>query len=61
MTTTAIEPWVKTRDAAEFLGKPESWLHNNADRVGIPRRKLANQWRYKISQLDEWLNEQVNG
>ncbi len=53
------EPWVTTDVAATHLGKPPSWLHNNADRLNIPRRRLGNQYRYRLSQLDAWLEGQL--
>jgi excisionase family DNA binding protein len=54
-TTVSVEPWVGTDQVAEWLGKPSSWLYNNAERLGIPRVRIGNQYRYKLSQVDAWL------
>jgi len=40
---------------AEHIGKPMSWLHQNADRLGIPRTRLGNHYRYRLSDVDKWL------
>jgi predicted DNA-binding transcriptional regulator AlpA len=60
MTTIerSAEPFVTTEQIAEFLGKPPSWIHNNAGRLSIPRRRLGNQWRYRCSEVAEWLERQ---
>jgi excisionase family DNA binding protein len=54
-TTTTIERFSTTAEAAELLGKPRSWLHNNAARLGIPRYKTGNHWRYRLSEVSAWV------
>ena len=49
------ERFVTTDEAAEYLHKPTSWLHNNAGRLRIPRYKVGNQWRYRLSEIAEWV------
>jgi excisionase family DNA binding protein len=56
MPTHAREPWITTAEVSAYLGKPESWIHNNAERVGLPRRRLGNQYRYRLSEIDAWLD-----
>ena len=51
------EPYVGTAEAARFLGKPRSWLFNNAERQGVPRYPIGNQWRYRLSELSAWLEQ----
>jgi predicted DNA-binding transcriptional regulator AlpA len=50
-----IEPFVGTREVAEMLGKPESWLYNRADELGIPRYKVGLIWRYRLSEVEAWI------
>ncbi|GAA4361973.1 helix-turn-helix domain-containing protein [Angustibacter luteus] len=57
MTSKLPEPFVSTREAARFLDKPPSWLHNCAARSGVPRYKIGKQYRYRLSELERWLNE----
>jgi predicted DNA-binding transcriptional regulator AlpA len=49
------EPYVSTQEVADFLGKPRSWLFNNAERYGVPRYRIGNQWRYLLSEVAAWL------
>lgn len=55
MKVSTLEPWVGTAEIAVHLGKPESFFHNRAADLGIPRVKVGNHWRYKVSQVDAWL------
>ncbi len=56
MITT--EAWVTTEEAAEYLRKPPGWLHANAERLRVPRRKIGQHYRYRLSELDAWLDAQ---
>jgi excisionase family DNA binding protein len=58
MQRSPVEPWATTEEVASHLGKPVSWIHQNAERVGLPRRRLGNQFRYRLSQVDAWLASQ---
>lgn len=51
------EKWITLDEAAEHLGiKPvtlRSWIRNS---IGIPAHKIGKQWRFKYSELDEWVS-----
>lgn len=49
------ERYVGTEEAAAFLDKPKSWLHNNAARLGIPRYRVGNHFRWRLSELAQWV------
>lgn len=51
------ERWVTTTEVAEYLGKPQSWVFVNAERLGMPRRRIGNQYRYRLSEIDAWMND----
>ncbi|WP_456825326.1 helix-turn-helix domain-containing protein [Cellulomonas sp. P5_E12] len=53
------EPFVTAEDVAAYLDKPVSWIYNNAERQGMPRYRIGNQWRYRLSELDEWMRSSV--
>lgn len=53
-----LEPWVGTQVVADHLGKPESWVYANVQRLGIPHRRLGKQFRYRLSEVDAWMNVQ---
>lgn len=50
------ECWIGIEQAAQYLGvKPSTirdWIRNNN---GIPAHKVGKMWRFKISDLDEWV------
>lgn len=50
------ENWVGTREAAELLGvKPATirdWIRKGKD---IPRMKIGKAWKFKCSELEEWV------
>lgn len=49
------EPWVTTEAVAEFIAKPAGWVYNNAARLGIPRYRVGNQYRYRLSEVSAWV------
>lgn len=55
MRLVLIEPWVSTEKVAAHLGKPTCWVLDRAGDLGIPRVKVANQWRYRLSDVDAWM------
>lgn len=52
---TNVEPLVTNVEVAEYLRKPKSWVYVNAERLNIPRLKVGKQYRYRISEIAEWL------
>ena len=50
------DKWISIDEAAEYLGIKtvtlRSWIRNNK---GIPAHKIGKQWKFKISELDEWV------
>ncbi len=55
MHVKTLEAFSSTEAVAEFLGKPVSWVHNNAARTGLPRYKVGNHWRYRLSEVARWV------
>jgi len=56
---TIPEAFVSTEQVAEFLGKPVSWIFNNAARAGLPRYKVGNHYRYRLSEVAAWVERQA--
>jgi excisionase family DNA binding protein len=57
---TQRERWMKTEEAAEYLSVSTSYLYNRGTEIGIPRVKLGNGYRYRISDLDDWMLGKTN-
>lgn len=50
------ENWIGTKEAAEYLDvKPATirdWIRKGKD---IPRKKIGKAWKFKLSELEEWI------
>ena len=51
------DKWISIDEAAEYLGIKtvtlRSWIRNGKE--DLPAHKIGKQWRFKISELDEWI------
>lgn len=56
MSERVNEKWISIGEAAEHLGiKPvtvRDWIKNDK---GIPAHKIGKKWKFKYSELDEWV------
>ena len=55
-TTNQSEKWIGIEEIAAYLGvKPatvRSWIRKG---TGIPAQKVGKQWKFKCSEIDEWV------
>lgn len=51
----SAERFATTEEVADFLKKPASWVYHNAGPRGIPRYKVGNHWRYRLSEVALWV------
>ena len=55
-STVHAEKWIGLEEAAKFLDiKPATlreWIKKDN---GIPARKIGRLWKFKCSELDEWV------
>jgi excisionase family DNA binding protein len=50
--------WITLKEAAAHLNVSTSYLYQKGDSVGVPRYKIGNKFRYKLSDLDNWVQSQ---
>ncbi len=50
--------WITLKEAAAHLNVSTSYLYQKGDAVGLPRYKIGNKFRYKLSELDAWVQSQ---
>ncbi len=50
-----VEPWVSLQDVAKHLQVAEDTVHRWIARKGMPATKAGRVWRFKLSEIDEWL------
>jgi excisionase family DNA binding protein len=49
---------MKLKEVAEYLGVSTDTLYSHLREWGIPAFKLGNNWRFKKTLLDQWMEEQ---
>jgi excisionase family DNA binding protein len=47
-----------TEEVAKYFGKSPAWVRTAISVLAIPHYKLGNQYRFKIQEIEEWLNKQ---
>ena len=52
------ERWITLEEAAAHLQVSKSWLYQKGALAGVPRVKLGKSYRYRISELNDWLVSQ---
>ena len=51
----SVEPWVSLQDVAKHLQVAEDTVHRWIARKGLPATKAGRVWRFKLTEVDEWL------
>lgn len=49
------EPWVSVDDIATHLGVGKDSIYRWIDKKGLPAHKMGRLWKFKISEVDEWV------
>lgn len=50
-----LEHWISLKEAAQHLGVSASWMYQKGQRAGVPRARIGTKYRYRISDLNEWM------
>jgi excisionase family DNA binding protein len=49
------EPWVSLEEIAVHLGVSQDTIHRWIRKRGIPAHQIGRLWKFKISEVDEWV------
>ena len=49
------ESWISLADAAEHLDVTKDSIRNWIKKTDIPAHKIGKLWKFKKSELDEWV------
>lgn len=49
------ERWVSVEDVATHLGVAKDSIYRWIDRKGLPARKIGRLWKFKLSEVDAWV------
>ena len=55
MIDNVNESWVGINEAAAHLGVTKDTIRNRIKRTDIPAHKIGKLWKFKLSELDEWV------
>ena len=50
-----IEKWSSLEDMTEHLGVSRESILQWISKKGLPAHKLGRLWKFKISEVDEWV------
>ena len=51
------EPWVSVEQIAEHLGVTRDSISRGTDRKNLPAQRAGRLWKFKISEVDDWVRE----
>jgi excisionase family DNA binding protein len=52
---TEVEKWSSIEDVAEHIQVHKDTVRLWIKKGEIPAHKMGKQWRFKISEIDEWI------
>lgn len=50
-----VENWSNLDEAAVYLGVTKDTVRNWIKKTDIPAHKVGRQWKFKFSELDQWI------
>lgn len=51
------ERWYSVKETAEHLGIKQDTLYKWIIRTDIPAHKVGRLWKFKLSEVDEWVKQ----
>jgi excisionase family DNA binding protein len=51
------EPWVSVEDVAKHIGIAKDSVYRWIERKGLPAHRMGRLWKFKISEVDEWVRQ----
>lgn len=55
MSESINEKWSSLEDIADYLGVNKDTIRNWIKKTDIPAHKIGRQWKFKLSEVDEWI------
>jgi len=49
------EPWVSLEEIAQHLAVSQDTVHRWIRSRGLPAHKVGRIWRFKVTEVDEWV------
>lgn len=54
----STEPWVSVEDVAKHLSGAKDSICRWIEHRGLPAHKVGRLWKFKSSDVDEWVRQQ---
>lgn len=51
------EPWVSVEDIVKHLGVARDSVYRWIERRGLPAHKIGRHWKFKLSEVDDWVRD----
>ncbi len=55
MDNKNIEKWSSLKEITEYLGASRESVFKWIEGKGMPAHKLGKLWKFKVSEVDEWI------
>lgn len=55
MNLEITDRWLSVQEIAQYLGISKETVYRWLDSKKIPAHKIGKQWKFKISQVDDWV------
>jgi excisionase family DNA binding protein len=55
MNNDVNEKWSSLEEVADYLGVNKDTIRNWIKKKDIPAHKIGRQWKFKISEVDNWV------
>ena len=49
------EPWVSVDEVSKHLGVAKDSVYRWIDHKALPAHKIGRLWKFKLSEVDEWV------
>ena len=49
------EKWSSLEEVAKYLGVNKDTIRNWIKKTNIPAHKIGRLWKFKLSEVDEWI------
>mgnify|MGYP000853774047 FL=1 len=50
------EPWVSVDEVASHLGVAKDSVYRWIETKGLPAHRVGRLWKFKLSEIDEWVH-----
>jgi excisionase family DNA binding protein len=50
------EPWVSVDEVANHLGVAKDSVYRWIENKGLPAHRVGRLWKFKLSEIDEWVH-----